>query len=102
MPFVDFRQLRQELDCREVLTRHGWEPTRREPASWRGPCPFHGSRTPHSRALSVARAGFHCFSCHARGDVIAIYQLVYRLDAYRAALLLAADFGIPTGHTLIV
>lgn len=58
-------------------------------------CPFHKDRHP---SLKLNRDYFYCFGCGAKGDVIDFTSRLYGLTAYKAALKLAADFGIDTGR----
>jgi hypothetical protein len=77
MRFVDIRAVRRACSLRELLLRWGWMPSRREPATWRGPCPIHGSRSIHSRSLSVGLNGWTCWVCHEFGDVLDMYRWLY-------------------------
>jgi hypothetical protein len=94
MPGLDFAQLKQQASCLDVMHRYGWSPTRREPSAHRGRCPFCGGSA-RSRRFAVTRSGYYCHSCHARGDVISLYQQLYSVPTpYEAAVLLEAEFSL--------
>lgn len=38
--------------------------------------------------------GWYCFSCHAGGDAVRLYELLYNLKPIDAAKKLSADFGL--------
>ena len=42
-------------------------------------CPLHGEKTP-SFKVNEARQTFHCFGCHAKGDVFDFVKEVERVD----------------------
>lgn len=52
-----------------------------------GQCPFHDDRTP-SLSVSDEKGLFHCFGCHASGDVITYTMLIEGLDFVDAVELL--------------
>lgn len=56
-------------------------------------CPFHGERTA-SFFLDVAGQRYHCFGCHADGDVIDLIALSRNISTRKAVKLLAIQHGI--------
>lgn len=64
-------------------------------------CPFHGEKTASCKVYPGER-GWHCFGCHAGGDVIDFAQKYFGLDFRAAAARLNDDFGLglPIGKTL--
>ena len=56
-------------------------------------CPFHPDRNPSLKL----DARFHCFGCHADGDVIDFVSRLFHLSAKEAAEKLADDFEIALG-----
>lgn len=70
-----------EIDLSAVIQASGVE-LQRQGARARGRCPFHDDRNP---SLSVYTDGrghqrFHCFGCHADGDVIDFVRQKYSLS----------------------
>lgn len=60
-------------------------------------CPLHGEKTP---SLCIYDSGtWYCFGCHKGGDTVRLYQELYGLEPYPAAVQLAEDFGIPISDT---
>ncbi len=58
-------------------------------------CLFHEDRNP---SMKLNKDYFYCFSCGTHGDVTDLTSRLFGLTAYKAALKLAADFGIDTGR----
>jgi DNA primase len=59
-----------------------------------GLCPFHPEKTP-SFSVHEGKQFFHCFGCHASGDVFKFVQQMERLTFPEAVKLLAEKFGVP-------
>ena len=59
-----------------------------------GCCPFHGEKTP-SFHIDTEKKFYHCFSCHASGDVIKFVMEMEKLSYVQAIELLAKRSGIP-------
>ena len=59
-----------------------------------GCCPFHGEKTP-SFHIDTEKKFYHCFSCHASGDVIKFVMEMEKLSYVQAIELLAKKSGIP-------
>lgn len=77
------------LDAAERL---GWELKRNGNKHW-ACCPLHGEKT---ASLCIYDSGtWYCFGCHKGGDAVRLYQELYNLDPYPAAVHLAEDFGVP-------
>jgi hypothetical protein len=73
MPGIDFVAVKSAISVRDLLARWNWQPTRKEPASWRGPCPLHGSK-PGSRSFSCTARAWYCHGrCSCGGDVITLW-----------------------------
>ena len=53
-------------------------------------CPFHSD---HDPSMKVDKR-FHCFGCHADGDVVDFAARLFDLSPRNAALKIASDFGI--------
>jgi hypothetical protein len=54
-------------------------------------CPFHDD---HHPSLKLYPDHFHCFGCHASGDVITFVGRLFNLPPYEAARKIMADFHI--------
>ena len=59
-----------------------------------GCCPFHGEKTP-SFHVDNDKKFYHCFGCHASGDVIKFVMEIEKLSYVNAIELLAKKGGIP-------
>lgn len=102
--WIDFRELREKLDCEELLRLYGVEIIRRGPQH-QGPCPLPGHRGQgNSSAFSVnlVRGIFKCFGCHAQGNLLDFAVLMEGKNTQNGAEVrgvarkLAEHFGIGT------
>ncbi len=86
------QELKSRIDVVELvgsyikLTRAG--------SRMRALCPFHQEKTP-SFYISPETGLYHCFGCHAAGDVISFVQQIENLDFNQAVRLLAEKYNIP-------
>ncbi|MEM7393927.1 MAG: CHC2 zinc finger domain-containing protein, partial [Verrucomicrobiota bacterium] len=62
-------------------------------ATYKGLCPFHKEKTP-SFNVNPQRQSFHCFGCHAGGDVFSFSRRYEGVDFTTAARMLAGRVGI--------
>ncbi len=90
--FEEFKQaLKEKNDIVEVigsyikLERRGYQ-------YW-ACCPFHHEKTP-SFAINAADKYYHCFGCHASGDVITFVKEYENVDFMQAVQILAARAGL--------
>ncbi len=90
--FEEFKQLlKDKNDIVEVigsyikLERRGYQ-------YW-ACCPFHHEKTP-SFAINAADKYYHCFGCHASGDVITFIKEYENVDFMQAVQILAARVGL--------
>lgn len=51
----------------------------------------------HASMAFYEDGGFYCFSCHAGGDAVKLYELLYGLPPTDAAKRLMIDFGLASG-----
>lgn len=56
-------------------------------------CIFHQERTP-SLSIATSKNVFHCFGCHAKGDIITLVSLLKNVSQAGAAYIIAEDFGL--------
>lgn len=66
----------------------------RGPNDFWGCCPFHGEKTP-SFHVDSSKKFYHCFGCHASGDVIKFLMEIEKLSYVEAIENLAKKSGIP-------
>jgi len=95
MPGVDFDILRGEITMQQVLDEIGFRATHRDGDQLHGPCPVHGSTSPHSRAFSVnLREGrYYCHKCKSHGKELELYAAVKDTAVYQAAVDLCHVLG---------
>ena len=97
MPWLDFVLLRRQVALTDVLDLIGFEATTRSGPQQRGPCPVHGSTSPHSRSFAahVDKQCWRCFRCGAGGNALDLYAAVTKLPLYAAAVELCARLHLP-------
>ncbi|HQF63875.1 MAG TPA: CHC2 zinc finger domain-containing protein [Anaerolineaceae bacterium] len=68
----------------------------RKGKTYHGLCPFHAEKTPSFTVWTEGKNGpsWHCFGCHAGGDVIDFVQKLQNLDTKEAVRRLAERAGI--------
>jgi len=101
MVWVDYKQLRKQLDIEQVIADYGIE-LRGSGNQKKGMCPSPSCRNPKDRTLSVnvARGIWRCWKCDARGNVIDFAALMEDLDPIdtkqfrQAAVLLQEKYKI--------
>ncbi len=59
-----------------------------------GLCPFHSEKTP-SFTVHVSKQFYHCFGCHASGDVLKFVMEMEHVSFYEALKSLSERYGIP-------
>ena len=64
---------------------------KRQGRSWRGKCPFHGSR---SQSFSVKGSGYRCFNCGEKGDHFTWTMAQDHVGFVEAVRRLAAEAGV--------
>ena len=93
---IDYVEVRRRIGIVAVLELLEWPPVTRAGVQLRGPCPIHGSSSPHSRNLSVSTAknAFKCFGCGCQGNQLDLFALARGLPIYRAAVELCERAGV--------
>jgi len=66
--------------------------------NWKAQCPFHNEKTP-SFTVNPEKGIFHCFGCHAGGDVFKFVTLIDHLNWPEAVQKLAGRAGITVKET---
>lgn len=70
--WIDFKELRSKLDFEKVLSHYGVE-VKRKGEQHTGTCPLpghSGKRNVPSFSANLSRGIFHCFGCHAKGNLL--------------------------------
>jgi DNA primase len=103
MAWVNFKELREKLDVREVLRHYGVEVKagNREQHHGRCPLPTHqGQRRQQSFSAHLERGIWKCFGCGAQGNILDFACRMEKLDSTnpdnirKTALILAGRYGI--------
>jgi len=68
-------------------------PLKRAGTSYKGNCPFHNEKTP-SFHVHPDKGFFHCFGCHAGGDVFKFLELHEKVGFQDAVRMLAQKVGL--------
>ena len=91
MEFVE--QLKSAVDIVSII---GEYVRLRKSSAYRytGLCPFHSEKTP-SFSVHASKQFYHCFGCHAHGDVLKFVMDIEGVSFYEALKSLAERYGIP-------
>ena len=87
--FID--DLRLQANIVQVVQEY--VPLRRAGTKYKGLCPFHSEKTP-SFHVDPEKGFFHCFGCHAGGDVFKFLELHEKVAFPDAVRMLAQKFGV--------
>ena len=94
MPSSDFKDaLKQQADIVRIvgdyvkLKKSGGQ-------NYQGLCPFHNEKTP-SFSVHATRQFFHCFGCHASGDVFTFIQKIENITFPESVRLIAQKLDVP-------
>ena len=87
--FID--DLRLQANIVQVV--QDYLPLRRAGTKYKGLCPFHSEKTP-SFHVDPEKGFFHCFGCHAGGDVFKFLELHEKVAFPDAVRMLAQKFGV--------
>ena len=87
--FID--DLKAQADIVQVV--QDYVPLKKAGNSYKGVCPFHSEKTP-SFHVHRDKGFFHCFGCHAGGDVLKFLELQEKLGFQDAVRQLAQRFGV--------
>lgn len=86
--------IQQVLDRTDIAEHIGSSISlKRAGRNWKGLCPFHNEKTP-SFVVTPDKQIFHCFGCHAGGNVVSFVMKHERLDFVEAVHFLAEKAGI--------
>lgn len=87
--FVD--ELKMRINIVDVIGRD--VDLKKAGSGYKGLCPFHNEKTP-SFSVNEKDQYFHCFGCHAKGDVITYVMKRQGLTFMEAVEKLADEYGI--------
>ncbi len=96
-------EIRSRVDLVEYISEH--VSLKKVGRNWKGLCPFHSEKTP-SFIVSEEKQIFHCFGCHAGGDVFTFLMKMEGLSFPEALEQLAQKMGVQLpsksypGHSL--
>lgn len=88
---ADLFELVKGITALEAAERQGLRIRSKGSRSW-ACCPLHGEKT--ASLCFYAEGTWYCYGCHKGGDAVRLYQEMFSLEAYAAAVQLAGDFGI--------
>ena len=90
--------IKERVTTREMMERVGLQVDRRGMAV----CPFHGDSDASLKIYRDPRRGWHCYGCHAGGDVIDFAMRWYDLSFNDAVSRINEDFtlGLPIGEPM--
>src|SRR4051812_47560394 len=86
-----FELLRSKVNASDVVRQK--VTLKKKGAEYSGLCPFHSEKSP-SFTVNDAKRFYHCFGCHAHGDVIRFVSETSGLRYKDAAIKLAGEHGI--------
>lgn len=84
-------QICRMISAKEAAERAGLYLKKHGSRYWAN-CFLHDDKTPSLAFFEDG--GFYCFSCHAGGDAVKLYELLYSLPPTDAAKRLLTDFGL--------
>jgi DNA primase len=87
--FLD--DLKMQANILQVVQEY--VPLKRAGTSYKGNCPFHNEKTP-SFTVNPEKGFFHCFGCHAGGDVFKFLELHEKVGFQDAVRMLAQKFSV--------
>lgn len=85
----DIALIKQSVTMGDIAKMYGYEVNRAGFAK----CPFHNDAKP-SMKIYLGDKGYHCFACHAGGDIIEFVREHDGLEFEPAVRLIADHFGI--------
>jgi DNA primase len=93
--FIDELKLHASI----VTVIQEYVPLKRAGRTYKGLCPFHSEKTP-SFNVDPDKGFFHCFGCHAGGDVFKFLELHEKVGFQDAVRMLAQKFGMTLPDTV--
>ena len=97
IPDEKVNEVKQAIDIVEVIGEH--VALTKQGRNYLGLCPFHGEKTP-SFSVSPEKQIFHCFGCHAGGNVFTFLMDINGYSFQEAAFHLAERANVDLGVEL--
>ena len=90
--------IKERVTTLDMMTHAGIQADRRGMAV----CPFHGDRDASLKVYRDPRRGWHCYGCHAGGDVIDFAMRLYGVGFREAVSRINEEFalGLPIGEPM--
>ena len=85
------QEVRDRNDIVDVISQH--VQLKKQGSNYFGLCPFHNEKSP-SFSVSPSKRMFHCFGCHAGGNVITFLRMYENYSFQEAVKVLADRAGI--------
>ncbi len=104
---INYRELKQQMRLKDLLTRIGWKNTEGRGEQLRGPCPLPGccsktstERPVTDRAFSIhtGKNVYQCFRCRSTGSVLDFWR-TYRATNLHAAAIELCQILETSNHT---
>lgn len=89
------QQIKEKIDVLSLVSRY--LNLQRVGSRFRAPCPFHQETKP-SFYIDPDLGLYHCFGCHASGDIIDFYCNINGLDFHEGIKELAQEVGISLSY----
>lgn len=97
IPDEKVNEVKQAIDIVDVIGEH--VALTKQGRNYLGLCPFHGEKTP-SFSVSPEKQIFHCFGCHAGGNVFTFLMDIHGYSFQEAAFHLAERANVDLGVEL--
>ena len=91
--WVDFGAVKQAVSLEAVLRHYQVAGLRKGPHRLESRCPIHRGQRDDSFRASLGKNVFHCFACHASGDVLDFVAAMEQCSVRQAALCLQRWFS---------
>lgn len=95
IPEHKIEEIRRASDIVDIISKY--LPLKKRGKNFITLCPFHNEKTP-SFTVSQDKQIYHCFGCHAGGNVFNFLMEYKKISYVEAVLELAAEYGIPVDY----
>lgn len=95
--WVNYKELKQKVGFKEILEHYGLLSSMNQKGDELiGICPFH-KESQSSFHVSISKNAFHCFGCHAKGNILDFVQQKESITLREAAILIKQWFAMGQG-----